>query len=131
MRVAFFTISKGEYSGVRAARNVVVANQQDWEHLWREHTSDVSTPKPVPRVDFEAEFVVAVFSGEKPTSGYGVEIKMMSTRPTTFGHSLVLVVEFAEREASDLEMDVISGPHHIVKTRSRLGNFDGVAFVAR
>ena len=109
----------------------MVANQQDWEHLWREHTSDVSTPEPVPRVDFDAEFVVAVFSGEKPTSGYAVEIKRVKTLPATLGRSPVLIVEFTEKEASDLEMDVISGPHHIVKVRSRLGNFDEVAFVAR
>jgi PrcB C-terminal len=131
MRVAFSTISKGEYSGVRTVRNVVVANPEDWEHLWREHTSDVSTPEPVPRVNFDAEFVVAVFSGEKPTSGYGVKIKRMKTLPAALGRSPVLVVEFTEQEAGDLEMDVIGSPHHIVKVRSWLGNFDEVVFVAR
>lgn len=129
MRVDFSTISKGEYSGVQTARNVVVANQQDWERLWREYTSDVSTPGPVPRVNFDAEFVVAVFSGEKPRSGYGVEIKRMSTRPTTLGRSPVLVVEFREVQPARLVSDVITYPHHIVKVRAVLKNFDHVAFV--
>lgn len=130
MGVDFSTIAKGDDSGVRTARNVVVSSQHAWKDLWAVHTSDVSPPAPVPPVNFDAEFVVAVFGGQKPASGYAIEIVRMRTRPATLGRSPVLEVGFREEGPSAFEEDVITGPYHIVRVRSRVENFDRVAFVA-
>lgn len=130
MSVDFSTITKGDDSGVRTVRHVVVSSQQAWEDLWAEHTADVFPRGSIPRVNFDAEFVVAVFSGQKPTSGYVVEIERMSAQPGTLSRPPVLIVEFREEGPSGFEEDVITYPGHIVRVRSRVENFDHVDFVA-
>lgn len=62
---------RGTRCGVKVATSLVISSQEDWEKLWKKIPSE----SPPPAIDFEKNSVVAVFSGEKPTAGYSVEIK--------------------------------------------------------
>src|SRR5690349_22975578 len=73
-RVSFKTIAKGLRSGIREPSQIAVRSQSEWQKLWRQHSSASTAPAPLPTVDFDKEIVVAVFLGEKPSGGYGVEI---------------------------------------------------------
>jgi hypothetical protein len=66
--------SSRSYSGINAASYSVVKSQQDWEALWKAHTASVDPRPATPAVDFQKEFVVATFWGDKPSSGYTVDI---------------------------------------------------------
>jgi hypothetical protein len=51
------------------AQNVLFTNEVNWNAFWRKHAI---TP---PKVDFATNMVFAVFAGQKPSSGYAVEVK--------------------------------------------------------
>ncbi len=59
-------------SSIKEARNVTVTTVVQWEALWAEHAA--GRADALPGVDFETEMVVAVFLGEKPTSGWSLSL---------------------------------------------------------
>jgi hypothetical protein len=68
-----FTLS-GHRSGIVKPRQVIVRDAKAFATLWKEHTTGIAIPPPLPKVDFQKNDVVAVFMGSKPTGGYSVEI---------------------------------------------------------
>ena len=70
----FSTISKGAFSGCTNKQNLVVKTPEEWKELWKKHTSIRKPQTPTPKVDFVKEMILAVFSGQKPTGGFAVEI---------------------------------------------------------
>ena len=72
--VTFQTIAKGYRSGVRAPLQAVVRTQNEWDTLWRKHSSVDATVAPLPVIDFDNQMVVGLFLGDKPTGGYDVEV---------------------------------------------------------
>ena len=59
-------IAQDEMSNVDEPRQVVARTPAEWESLWRLNGNN----KPVPKVDFSKESVVAIFLGSRPTPGY-------------------------------------------------------------
>jgi|GEM_PF-2940303 hypothetical protein len=66
-----FSKLRGATSGVKDPRTVVARSEAEWNELWSRHAPG----RPVPRLDFSRVMVAAVFMGQKPTSGYAVEIQ--------------------------------------------------------
>jgi VWFA-related protein len=67
----FVPIAHGPLStGGGAQRESVVRNEQDWAALW----AQLPTKQAAPQVAFDQMMVVGVFLGNRPTSGYKVEI---------------------------------------------------------
>ncbi|WP_239489345.1 VWA domain-containing protein [Luteitalea sp. TBR-22] len=67
----FVPIAHGPLSnGGGAAREAVVRTEQDWAALW----AQLPTKQAAPQVAFDQMMVVGVFLGNRPTSGYKVEI---------------------------------------------------------
>lgn len=112
MEVDFTTIAKGTYSGYEKASQKVIDNQEQWQDLWQQHTSDTEPPPPVPQENFSRYMIVAVFAGEQPSSGYLVEIISVEK---TDDESFVITVEYDQPEPGDLVQDVITYPYHIVR----------------
>lgn len=73
-RADFEELAKGSYSEYRTNgfRAEVAENQVEWDALWVKHEGD-SRSEP-PAVDFESQFVVALFMGKKMTGGYSIRV---------------------------------------------------------
>src|SRR3989304_4931964 len=101
--VSFVTVARGEWAG-----------------LWARHVGPSAAPPPV---DFSAEMVVAVFAGERPTTGYGVDVTQVLS--TDRG----LQVKYRERTlpAGALVRPVVTATFHII----RLPRFQGPVHILR
>ncbi len=103
------TVGKGPASAIEEARQVVVRTPAEWTALWQTHTGGRSGSEP-PALDFSREMVLGVFSGSRPTGGYGVEIVR------TVAANGRLLVEFVESSpgASTIAAQVVTAPFHLV-----------------
>jgi protease stability complex PrcB-like protein len=110
-RVSFKTIAKGVRSGVREPSQIAVRSQSEWQKLWRQHTSTSTVPAPLPVVDFDKEMVAAVFLGEKPSGGYGVEISSAEVADS----SLTVFVKETSPKPGAIVTQAINQPFHIVR----------------
>src|SRR5690242_16253579 len=59
-QVPLHTIAKGVRSRIREPARIAIRSQNEWQRLWREHTSASTAPAPLPTVDFDKELVAAV-----------------------------------------------------------------------
>lgn len=66
--------------------------------------------KQIQGVDFNTTWVVAVFRGEVPSSGYGIAIRKISTAPGT----VHLTVNLTDCAADRLHSAIMSYPYHII-----------------
>lgn len=113
------TLGKGSQSGVRERKFVVIKSDSEWKALWISHESLAPPPKETPPVDFQTEIVVAVFSGEKRTGGYGIEITGIEEDSTK--HVVQVFVRESKPPTGAIMTQNLTHPYHIVKvTRSEL-----------
>ena len=104
------TIAKNTRSGIREPLQIVVRSPEQWTALWKKHlVSDPNSP-PVPAVDFTNNIVAAVFSGEKPTGGYTVEI---TAAEKSDGALLIYYRETSPRTGG-IVTQALTQPFHIV-----------------
>jgi hypothetical protein len=68
--VPFTELARGMQSDVKTRVNYLITSAEGLEKLW-EMIDAAGTP---PAVDFKKESVIAVFAGEKPTTGYAIEV---------------------------------------------------------
>lgn len=98
-------------SSIKEPRTVVARSADEWKKLWREHKGDtLATP---PAANFSGEIVIAVFLGERPTSGYGIEVE---TRPDPLDDNRLVVFykEVAPRKDQP-RLTVVSRPFVMLK----------------
>lgn len=107
------TIVTDTMSQIESPRQAVARTPEEWTKLWREHTGETAVPK----VDFGARTVVAVFLGTRSTAGYLAEIT------GTRRQGGALVVQWRERrpERGQVSAQVITSPAHI----ATIPNFAG------
>lgn len=113
--VSFSTIDKGFRSGIKERKFVVIKTEKEWEEFWRLHKKTFLPEQQIPPVDFKQEMVIAVFSGEKRTGGYGIEIKRVEENL----EKSQLEVFFLETHLSPKSMVTqdLTQPCHIVKLK--------------
>jgi len=111
---AVSTIAKGDGSGVSAPRRVIIRDEDAWRALWTEHAGAAAAAPPV---DFATQMVAAVFTGDRPTPGYAVEIVDARQQGNTLG----LVVSESSPRRGMMAAQLIVTPFHIVA----LPRFDG------
>ena len=109
--IPFQTVARGSRSGIRESLQAVARSQTEWETLWQKHVSSQSSPPSLPAVDFSNEIVVAIFLGEKPTGGHGVEIIGVDSSDGA------VTVSFAEKgpRPGDMQIQAFTQPFHIVR----------------
>lgn len=110
-RLSFRTVAKGYRSGIRESLQTVIRNQTEWQKLWQRHTSSQPKPPPPPAMDFKSEMVAAVFLGEKPTGGYGVEIVRVERNHGTF----TVLYKESEPPPGAMTTQALTQPFHIVR----------------
>ena len=115
MQLNFTTIDRGNDSGYSLTSQMVIDNQKQWEQVWQAHTSELIPPPSLPKINFDHEQVIAVFAGEKRTSGYAVEIIGVETRTTGQGSYPLLVLKIRYSQPGATVQDVMTRPYHIIK----------------
>ncbi|MCX6356455.1 MAG: protease complex subunit PrcB family protein [Candidatus Aureabacteria bacterium] len=95
----------------KAVPEVVVARDEgELRRIWAEDMSgSYGETAGLPRVDWKAEFVVAVFIGMRPSAGYTIEI----TRIRQEGNVLEVTVAEARPPAGVMSADLITSPYCI------------------
>jgi hypothetical protein len=78
--VGYDVILEGTYSGMRDPLAKVITDKAEWEELWRKHASVLVPPPPIPIIDFSSSVMVAIFTGEKKTSGYRIVVKSVAAK---------------------------------------------------
>ncbi len=101
---------KGDHCGITEQKHMVITDPKDWAELWkRVHRGKIPIPE-VPTIDFSKNMVLAVFMGQKPTSGYAIQITEISR---TNGEVVVKVKEVTPPKGAIL-LQVLTQPFHIV-----------------
>lgn len=100
------TIAKGEDSRLVEPRRFVIRDSQAFAAVWTAHAG---TDTGMPRVDFDAQMVVAVFAGERPTPGFGIAV----TGTQRDSDALVVLVEETSPGSSGVAAQVLTSPYHI------------------
>ena len=124
MNIDFTTITQGTDSGYQSASQMVIDNSEQWSNCWQLHTDNAEPPLSLPQVDFTRYSVVAVFAGEKPTSGYAVEIVRAETGGSQTKERLLLAITVRHRQpkAGDFVTEALTYPYHIIRMPKIDGN---------
>ncbi|HLD38782.1 MAG: protease complex subunit PrcB family protein [Candidatus Diapherotrites archaeon] len=72
--ITFKTLAEGVSSSHTTFDALVVQNGNEFESLWKGMYSGFRPPPDMPIVDFSNKTVIAVFFGEKPSTGYSITI---------------------------------------------------------
>ncbi|MHA1213942.1 MAG: protease complex subunit PrcB family protein [Candidatus Hodarchaeales archaeon] len=110
--IYFLTISKG-LDARYDHKFLVIHNKEDLDNL----TSELELV--IPKVDFYSYFVVAVFQGEKGSSGYDIKITNIEFSTTTFR----VYVREQEPCSDCMVLDVMTYPYHIIVVPRIIGYF--------
>ncbi|MBC7474753.1 MAG: protease complex subunit PrcB family protein [Candidatus Sericytochromatia bacterium] len=73
-QVDFKKILSGERSDLRNYDAKVIDNESDFQQLWENHTGSKTNPLFLPKIDFDFKNVVAIFLGDRPTTGFSIDI---------------------------------------------------------
>lgn len=97
----FQPVARDMMSQIDMPRQAVVRTPEEWTALWRQHGGG-----DVPKVDFSARTVVAVFLGTRTSGGFSVEF--VGTKESAG----VLTVQWRERrpERGDVTAQVLTSP---------------------
>jgi hypothetical protein len=84
--------------------------------LWQAHTSLTVPAKPLPAVDFDKEMVVAVFSGEKRSGGYGIEVARI-IEEVSAKRQLRVIVHETNPPPRAITIQALTQPYHMVRIK--------------
>jgi hypothetical protein len=107
------TMGSPGLSGDNNETEIVITDQQSFNRLWnRAHQGIGNERDAAPEIDFDRNVVVAVVMGEKPSSGYSIEITGVQVQDDD---SVKLNVRTVRPGPACMSLTVITYPHHIVK----------------
>lgn len=108
LAVSFSTVARGGVSRVKQPLDAVVRTREEWAALWARHVGPAAA---APTVDFSAEMVVAVFAGERPTTGFDLEI----TRVLSTDRGLQVAYRERTPPPGALVRPVLTAPFHVIR----------------
>lgn len=124
--VSFSLLSEGEYAqGITERINYRIRTEEELALLWK--TIHEDDEMPVPFVDFEAHDVLAVFEGERPSSGYDITVVAVENAPDG---TLKVTVLHEEPGNTCMTSSVITSPFELVvvpKSDSKISREDLVS----
>lgn len=109
--ISYEVLLEGTYSGIKEPLQKVITSNEEWEALWKKHVSVIVPQPPVPEADFESFVVVAVFAGEKRTSGYQIRLKEVAPA----GKDIVVRYKMVEPPANSFTLQVLTQPFILLK----------------
>jgi hypothetical protein len=113
----FRTLSRGYQTGLTGTEPRVARTAEQWVTLWGEHTRPQIARPPAPPVDFSREMVVCIVLGDRPSSGFGVEVESASASPD----QLTIVARETRPPEGSLMPAVMTRPYHMIATEQTAG----------
>ncbi|MFL6672346.1 MAG: hypothetical protein ACJ8LG_03525 [Massilia sp.] len=106
----FESLVRDSMSGVTAPQNVVLKDAAAFQKLWLQHAGNRSAPGAMPKVDFEHQMVLAVFSGRQANGCHAISVVGVVSDGGK------LLVEYDDREVASVAAcaAVVSTPMHMV-----------------
>src|SRR5690349_8171962 len=101
------TLARGDASRIVEPRRMLVRGADEWRALWALHAGPDAE---LPQVDFASRLVAAAFAGERPSSGYGIEI--VGTSDASNG--VTLGVNERRPAPGTVAAQIITFPFHMV-----------------
>jgi len=95
---------KGQHSAANQAAAFTAEDEADWSKLWKEYLNQEPPP-----LDFGKYFAAAVFTGLKPTGGYGVEF----LPPVSDGKSVTIPYSIKSPGKSSFVTQAFTTPYAI------------------
>lgn len=123
VEVQFTKIARGDISTIEERVNYFITSETQLNELWK-MVDATSTP---PKIDFEKEAVIAVFAGQKPTTGYEIRVSKVEDSEI---RNVSLTLE--EPDSRCIESQIIIAPYEIVTvsaTSLPLGHEDQIATI--
>lgn len=77
------TLFRSYFSGIRSPRRQVIRSDIELEQAWSEITAPFHPPDPLPVMNFAAVQVLIAAMGERPTSGYGIDVTFLAEADQT------------------------------------------------
>jgi len=77
----FELLVHGDSHGNYPDRQEVIRTLADWQRYWRQVHTGLTSPPPLPPVDFNSSAVIAFSYGQKPTGGYDIKLADVMTGP--------------------------------------------------
>ncbi len=74
--VPFAVIAEGNAESVTERKNYAAYTEEDFERLWVMAYGEEA--EEMPPVDFDEEYVIGVFAGEKPSGGHGIRVESIT-----------------------------------------------------
>ena len=111
----FETLSKENYNyGYTTPQEFVINDKETFNSFWvNVHYNGGNVSIHYPKVDFSNSTVIAVFMGEKPTGGYGIEI--MEILDIDAEKLFVFVIKTIPSDDC-MVTEALTQPYHIIKT---------------
>jgi protease stability complex PrcB-like protein len=100
------TIEKGDQSNVDDARQALVRTDAEWTRLWQQHAPG----RPMPKVDFSREMVLAVFMGSRPNAGFSTAV----VSATAANGALMVRYSETKPPAGSVSAQILTFPYHLV-----------------
>jgi hypothetical protein len=103
--VPFTELTRGATSAIATSTNYLITSESQLEKLWQL----VDAEGDVPKVDFNTQYVAAVFAGQRPTTGYAIEVsKVEDTTVRT------VVVTLAKPGSDCVTGQSVTAPYAII-----------------
>jgi len=108
----FETVLAAAYSGLTEQRREVVRDDAGWARLWAEIHAGADPLPPRPAVDFARDMLIAVAAGTRPSGGFSIKVRGVTTRG---GEALeVAVLETCPAPGSKVSMG-LTQPVEVVR----------------
>ena len=88
--ITFSVLDEGEMApGAKSRKNYAIYSQDELHSFWKlSHASDTSKE---PVVDFKKQYVLVVFAGMKPTTGYKIQVTKVEDKGKTRSIEVAMV----------------------------------------
>ncbi len=104
--VAFVPIVSGLNSSVTKRKNYLVTSPTQFKELWKMF----STNSKPPVVDFVSSNIIAVFAGQKPTTGYSISVSKIKDSDTR-----TVTVLLTHPDKNCVLTQALTAPYQIIK----------------
>lgn len=106
--VSFTVLSEGTNAEVTDRKNYRIKNRDEFASVWAYAYGD--TGEPLPSVDFTQNHILAIFSGERPSAGYGVTVNAVIDTDT----AREIMITHTEPGSSCITAQVITSPFQFI-----------------
>ena len=109
----FETVEQKQTSGFKESGEYVITSENDWQELWNQvYNSGSQLNEPdLPEINFDKEMAIAVFFGEKGSTGYNITIDFIKE----FDEYVQISVLEESPDKGCIVGSALTQPFHMVK----------------